>query len=251
MKKYTGVKVSSSVQTKVILTTVLMITAILAGFATYDYLRERAERYSALENSANVSATRLAATLNIPLWDLDRELINETLESEMLDRNIVALILRDSDASKIFAAKKRNNGGQVVDIEASIGSVAGISSQTRFKKEREILYNQDELIGQIEVYVSAQFIDQELTTSLIATVVTVLVLDLVIFVVLLMLLRSVIIKPIMQLSDSVQRMSRGELDIELDFNRRDEIGLVANAIERMQVSLRIAMGRLSRGSPHR
>jgi len=66
--------------------------------------------------------------------------------------------------------------------------------------------------------------------------------------VLLMLLRSLIIKPIMQLSESVERTSRGEPGIELDFSRRDELALVANAIERMQVSLRIAMGRLSRGT---
>lgn len=249
MKNSMGVKVSSSVQTKVILTTVMMITVILAGFATFDYLRERGEKYAALHNSAVVSATRLAATLNIPLWDLDKELINETLESEMLDLNIVALVLRDSDGNKIFAAKKRNRTGEVVDVEESSGVVAGIGRITDFKTSRQIKYNQEELIGQIEVYVSARALNAALTQSLTTTVVTVLVLDLIIFVVLLLLLRSVIIKPIMKLSESVQRMSRGELDIELDFNRRDEIGLVANAIERMQVSLRIAMGRLSRVNP--
>ncbi|MEM7291980.1 MAG: HAMP domain-containing protein [Pseudomonadota bacterium] len=247
MKNKSSVSVPSSIQTKVTFTTVFVITLILAGFATYDYLNQRADRYSALEKSANVSATRLAATLSIPLWDLDKALIGETLESEMLDANIVALILRDSDDNTIFAAKQRDAGWQIVDIVANSGVVAGVDAQSRFKDQRPVTYG-DESIGRIEVYVTAQFIDEELQASLLATVVTVLVLDLIIFVVLLLLLRSVIIKPIMSLSDSVERMSRGELDIELDFNRRDEIGLVANAIERMQVSLRIAMGRLSRSA---
>ena len=247
MKNKPGLKVASSVQTRVIFTTVLMITIILACFATYDYWRERSSRYSELERSAEVSATRLASTVSIPLWDLDRELIEETLISEMLNQSIVALILRDSDGRKIFAAKQRDSAWKVIDVQANSGVVSGIGSHTRFQHARDVTY-QDENIGKIEVYVSARFVDDELRESLLGTVVTVLVLDVVIFVVLLLLLRSVIIKPIMTLSEAAERMSRGELDIELDFNRRDEIGLVAQAIERMQVSLRIAMGRLSRNS---
>ena len=239
---------TSSVQTRVILTTVLMITLILTAFGTYDYLSTRSAKYADLKSSAEVSATRLAATLVIPLWDLDDDLVDDTLKSEMLNRDIAALVLRDGDGTKIFAAKQRDANWEVADVAATSGFVAGIGGDTRFEHKADVLYNGEELIGQIEVYVSSRFVNQELTSSLITTIVTVLVLDLLIFLVLLMLLRSVIIKPIMHLSNSVERMSRGELDIELDFNRRDEIGLVANAIERMQVSLRIAMGRLSRAA---
>ena len=244
MKSGSLANLSSSIQTKVIFTTVLVVTAILAAFATWDYLSERAGKYASLENSASVASTRLAATLSIPLWDLDQSLINETLASEMLDNNILALVLRDSDGRTLFAAKQRSNDWNVVDLD-NAGLVSSVSSRSQFRNERNVTYG-DETIGKVEVYVSSRFVDADLRNSLITTVLTVLILDIVIFLVLLLLLRSVIIKPIMRLSESAERMSRGELDIELDFNRRDEIGLVAIAIERMQVSLRIAMGRLSR-----
>ncbi|MEM7206568.1 MAG: HAMP domain-containing protein [Pseudomonadota bacterium] len=249
MKKSSAINVPSSIQTRVIFTTVFVITIILAGFATFDYLNERSDKYSALEKSTDVAATRLAATLSIPLWDLDKELVAETLESEMLNPNIVALIVRDTDGTTIFAAKRRDANWLISDIDANSGVVAGIDSQSRFKTKLDVTFG-EEVIGKVEVFVTARFVDEELTQSLIATIFTVFVLDLIIFIILLVLLRSLIIKPIMQLSESVERMSRGELDVELDFSRRDEIGLVANAIERMQVSLRIAMGRLSRSTPN-
>ena len=248
MTSTTDFSITSSIQTKVILTTVLVVTVMLMVFASYNYLTERNDKYNALKTSAQVSAERLSATLVIPLWDLDKDLIDKTLESEMLNRDIVALILRDSDGRKIFSAKQRNYEWEVVDVDATQGVVEGVSRQTRFQDVRQIFFSEEEMIGQIEVHVSERFVDEALRGSLIATIVTMLVLDIIVFAVLFLLLRFVIIQPILNLSASVERMSRGELDIELDFNRRDEIGLVANAIERMQVSLRIAMGRLSRSN---
>ena len=55
-----------------------------------------------------------------------------------------------------------------------------------------------------------------------------------------------LVKPIMTLTDIAERMSLGELDINVDVNSKDEIGLLALAIERMRISLSLAMSRLRR-----
>jgi methyl-accepting chemotaxis protein len=55
-----------------------------------------------------------------------------------------------------------------------------------------------------------------------------------------------IVKPIMKLTDAAERMSLGELNVKIDIKSRDEIGLLAQAIGRMQTSLRLAMNRLRR-----
>jgi len=55
-----------------------------------------------------------------------------------------------------------------------------------------------------------------------------------------------IVNPIMKLTDAAERMSLGELNVKIDVKSKDEIGLLAQAVGRMQTSLRLAMNRLRR-----
>ena len=55
-----------------------------------------------------------------------------------------------------------------------------------------------------------------------------------------------IVTPITKLTDAAERMSLGELNVKIDIKSKDEIGLLAQAIGRMQTSLRLAMNRLRR-----
>jgi methyl-accepting chemotaxis protein len=53
-------------------------------------------------------------------------------------------------------------------------------------------------------------------------------------------------RPILKMADAAIRMSLGDLDVHLNINSRDEIGMLAKAIMRMQTSLAYAMNRLKR-----
>jgi methyl-accepting chemotaxis protein len=53
-----------------------------------------------------------------------------------------------------------------------------------------------------------------------------------------------LVTPIMKLTDAAERMSLGDMNVKIDVRSRDEIGLLAQAISRMQTSLRMAMERL-------
>jgi methyl-accepting chemotaxis protein len=50
--------------------------------------------------------------------------------------------------------------------------------------------------------------------------------------------------PIMKLTEAAERMSLGDLNAKIEVRSRDEIGLLAQALGRMQTSLRMAMERL-------
>jgi len=55
-----------------------------------------------------------------------------------------------------------------------------------------------------------------------------------------------ITKPILFLADAANKMSLGEMDVKIDFNTKDEIGILAESISRLQTSLQIAMKRLKK-----
>jgi methyl-accepting chemotaxis protein len=51
-------------------------------------------------------------------------------------------------------------------------------------------------------------------------------------------------RPITKLTDTADRISVGELDVEIDTHRKDEIGDLAEAVSRMQDSIRLSIERL-------
>ena len=53
-----------------------------------------------------------------------------------------------------------------------------------------------------------------------------------------------ITRPLQHLADVADRMSMGELEVEIDVNQNDEIGKLAESLRRMQTSLRSAIERL-------
>ena len=77
----------------------------------------------------------------------------------------------------------------------------------------------------------------------------VLVLDIVMFMAILVALQKIVITPVRKLAEAAEHMSKGNLDMVIAAHTRDEIGYVAEAMERMKISLRLAMQRLQQQAP--
>jgi HAMP domain-containing protein len=57
-------------------------------------------------------------------------------------------------------------------------------------------------------------------------------------------LRKQVVKPVIKIARIVEKISMGELDAKLDSQRQDEIGILSQAIDRLSISLKMAMGRI-------
>lgn len=73
---------------------------------------------------------------------------------------------------------------------------------------------------------------------------SVLVLSLAAAVIIWIVVARKITQPIIMLTDAAEKMSLGDLSINIDIDSKDEIGALAKAIGRMQISLKLAMDRL-------
>jgi methyl-accepting chemotaxis protein len=56
---------------------------------------------------------------------------------------------------------------------------------------------------------------------------------------------GVVVRPILEMSEAADRMSKGDLDASLAVTRRDELGVLARSLERLRISMRAAMKRLA------
>lgn len=61
-----------------------------------------------------------------------------------------------------------------------------------------------------------------------------------------LMMNSLIIKPVKHLSDIASRASMGEIDLEINIKRNDEIGELAHSLDRLKLSVKKAMERLKK-----
>ena len=228
-----------TIRIKLIAVIVLVTSVVLGitGYFSYRYIdqRERAQ----LSELAEVSATRLARHLTIPMWNLDREQVGELLVAEMQEQRVAAIVVRDEDNSTLFAAKERGPDGQVVE---SVGSISGQFVNV----DRMVLHN-DEEIGVVSIFITPRFMNLELQNFGQGILATVVILDVLIFLIMMVVLGRLLINPIMALAAGAEKISTGDLNQKFEITRRDELGYLATTFNKMQSSLRLAIRRLTKG----
>lgn len=236
------INVLLSVQAKIIFITILIITIILGAYAVYDINRSQALVDKDLNELAKVTAQKLESNLRIPLWNLDSDLVSDTVIAEMLTKDISAILVFDSNGYDLVSGRQRSSNWDVLEASRNYKPV---KDSDDLRREALITYK-NQTIGKVIVYVSKSFKKKELKSSMLGLVLTLLLLDVTILLVLWVVMTNILRKPITLLSDAATQISRGDFNVNIDSNRNDEIGVVAASIERMKVSLNMAIQRLRR-----
>jgi HAMP domain-containing protein len=226
----------STIRMKVVLVVVISCTVVLGGLSAYNTISEQARLSAELTKLARVTTQRLSKHLIEPMWDLDRELVNTTLEAEMLEDNIHAIVVWDEDRSTVFAARERAPNGLPT---ASNGAITG-----DLIKAQAAVNNGTQEIGQVAVFVSKEQLKRQLQASTTANLVTLVTMIVVMAVVISIVMNQVIIGPITRLARHADDISHGDLKQNIVAESNDEIGQLAEAFHRMQNSLRVAFRRL-------
>jgi len=228
-----------SVQTKILVTLLIVTTLILAGFAVYNLAQARARLDQDLQRLAETTAQRLSQHLIGPMWALNKDQIAESIEAAMLERRVYGIIVRGEDRKTIYVGRRRDGHWNVVPAKATPQGDFILSKTT-------LLHNNEEMIGQLEVYVSRRFLEQQFDGLVRNELRRAAILDLALIVVTLLLLRRLLVRPIRQLTDVSERIAGGQLSTKIEIASRDEIGMLAGAINKLQTSLRIAMERMKK-----
>ena len=231
-----GVGWKNSIQTTISAILILLTTIILLGFVLFNYFAAKSKMNEELKHFSEITSTRLSKYLVEPLWGVDEKQIEDSLTSEMMEKRIYAIVIYDRDTKRVFTGKKRDSNWKIV---ATKGNITG-----KVIKSRKKITRGKETIGDVEVYVTLKFMEQELYSLVVNIVITAIVLNIAIFLAVFIAFRKIIIQPVMRLTDVAERMSMGDLNVIIDVKSKNEVGLLAEAIERMQSSLSLALDRL-------
>lgn len=231
-----GVRWYSTIRIKIILVVIVSCTVVLGGLSIFNMLKEQDVLSKELEKLAEVTSQRLSKHLIGPMWDLDNDLVNDTIEAEMLEDDIHAIVIWDADTKQVFSARERGPDGRLIE---STGAIAG-----DFIQSKNMVNTGSKDIGEVAVFVSRKNLQQALTESTISNIITLIILIVVMATVMTVVMGHIIIGPITRLAKHADDISHGDLKQTIKVESSDEIGQLAEAFHRMQTSLRVAFKRI-------
>ena len=227
-----------SIRIKILATSVLIATLVLSssGYVLYDYVERN--KTAELKEFTDNAAQRLSKHIEEPMWNVDNDQVGRLIEAEMAEVRIAGIVVRDEDRRTLFAGRERTSAGTIVE---SNGDVLGSHDFAREDVTRD-----GKMIGAITVFVSQDALQKELLFLTRITIVLVLTLDIVMLIGLGLMLGRLVIRPLERLAHHAEEVSLGRQSEQIAMGTQDEIGSLAEAMGRMQTSLKMAMDRLRR-----
>lgn len=231
-----GIRWYRTIRMKVITVVIISCSLVLGTLSAYNTINEQKQLNADLHKLAQVTSQRLSRHLIGPMWDLDGDLVDSSLEAEMLEDSIAAIVVWDEGGKAVFSARERSAEGRPVK---SNGAISG-----DLIKSSNAVNNGTKSIGEVAVFVSKKQLNQQLTESTITNLITLLALIIVMAVVMTVVMNQIIIGPITRLAEHADDISHGNLKQNIVPESKDEIGQLAEAFHRMQTSLRVAFKRI-------
>ena len=240
MNNLKDIKWYATVKVKMISLLIFTMSAvtIVVGILSYNYIKEI--ETNKLTQFANLTADRVSKSLETPMWNIDREQVNDLLITELGLSTIVGIVVNDQGDQGVMAAKSRDQTNQIIDYS---GSFDPLNIQITRNIVRE-----GTIIGSLAIYVTRDELNNALSQFAIGIIALIIILAIAIFIIMNILLSSIVIKPLIKLAATADAISLGKLDQSFQVNSKDEIGFLADSFKKMQVSLRIAMKRISKNS---
>jgi methyl-accepting chemotaxis protein len=147
-----------------------------------------------LNDLGNRVAERLSKNLVSPLWDVDDRVTQEIIMSEMNQKRIYAILVKKEDGKTLFAGKMR-------DAQWNIKN-AGTGALTDLKKYKisviklQEIVKDHEPIGEVEVYFTRKFIEEELYSAVVKILLIILFVNIALVLSLFISIKRFIILPI-------------------------------------------------------
>lgn len=217
----------NSLKTRMGLSLFIIITLILALFGIYQYSKIKTNSLQELHDVAEITIDRLAENLASPIWQLDTPQIVNILNSEMREKRIYAIVVKENITDDILQARTRGENWEIVGLasEDDLGSNAVM-------KAKDVIKN-DETIGRVHLYVTQKFMRAQLQRSIMETIISMVIIDLAALGFALFITFRVT-RSLEKLVSIANAIAAGHVGQTIQIQRNDEIGQLAEVFRNMQ-----------------
>lgn len=221
----------SSLSVKILLRLglILLLGALVMG--VFAFFQLKLTQQEELDHILLQVSKRLSSSLVTPLWNLDKQVVEGIVVTEMQERNIYGVVVRDNLSDRNIVAKGRDDEWKIIDL-AHPEDVDATHAKTL------PIVLKDNALGSVTTYLTDQFLFEQLITELSRLLRRMAVLLLLVMAVLIACINIIVSRPILALSKVCSKVAQGNYGLELDTERRDEIGSLARSFSQMKEAIR-------------
>ncbi len=218
---FIGNLLRKSIQVKICLILIIASTLILSGFAFFNYFLTKSKMNAELETISDMAAQRLSISLVSPIYEMDDKAIGQLMKSEMLEKRLYAVLIKESDGKTVLHGLGRNEKWETINSKE-------IASQNCVVRKAEITKGKEKL-GLLEVYFTDRFTEEALHQLVLRIIGEVCVLNLLLVLILFFSIKRILIRPIRNAARNADELRIGNLAVAFDIGA-DEIGKMGIAL---------------------
>ncbi|MCG8571447.1 MAG: response regulator [Spirochaetes bacterium] len=224
-------KRSISFKVTLILVFCLIIMMFLFGF--YSYMYEKDQSTERLNTEIILITERLTFNLVTPLWDVYLLLVERTIEQEMNNKVIVAIIIKD-EYGNYLVGKYRDENEKIKDVTKDPDILENITNMSFRKESSEIIKEEiNKSLGMVEIYFTNQYLKQSVNRIFFRYIFETIFLAILILIMVLFSIRKIILNPLIKLDQFVKKFSQKDFDTRISIQSQDEIGHIGNSFNEM------------------
>ncbi|MGE0085559.1 MAG: methyl-accepting chemotaxis protein [Desulfococcaceae bacterium] len=196
MKKTSESHWRAGIQIKMSLILIFAITSVLAGFSLFYYCKTKLAMQKVLYCQADFFAENLSVSLGMPLWEMRENIIENIIDSAMLEKQIAAVLVKNEN--KILHGKTRDSNWNIVKTSEEI-------SGHYYMKSKAIVSKDDEKLGAVEVYMTWKFFQKELDRSAAGMFALCVIVNILLFLIMFFSLKKWVIFPVSHIISGISK----------------------------------------------
>lgn len=218
-----------SIKGKLIVSTFVLVIALVVFALSYFPLQQRKQALLAFENELKVLCNTLALTIALVFEEDNYEILKVAIDFATRDPDLNYIAIFDRN-QELIAAYPDTVSEDVMVVTTDL--IEGERSVTFGTK---ILF-QDQFHGYVTISKSLESLNAQITTSQFDTIQIGLVV-LFLSLLLMYLVARMVANPLMVLTGATQKVAQGEYDVRVDIQRDDEPGILATHFNQMTEAL--------------
>ncbi|MCP4352895.1 MAG: methyl-accepting chemotaxis protein, partial [Desulfobacterales bacterium] len=211
----------NSIQAILSIILLLMTTAIFAGFMLIYYETTRSEMDRELNELTEFFANHLSTSLIKPLWDMDSVAVKGVTEATMKEKQVYAILVTDN---------LDNNYNKARDEQWQLTDTREVVFKGEYVRRKKQIVKEDEILGTVEVCMTPKFMHKKLRDAIIKMLITLVILNSLLFLTLFFSIRKIIISPIKDTASSLSRISRGDIPDRINEKYKGEFNEIRDSM---------------------